>query len=195
MLVVTSFHFVSFVVQIDGLRMCKLSKEEFLNRTPGCVGDILYEHLQLLQHDAEQQTELDFPNNNGKQDDDSNSQSPSPQHHHHHHHHQQQRQHGEIRYEDLQVLQQDIRPKSEPDHAEFGHRFDNTRLNYSPPVATYDPYGNANAIYAAMAAFRPAYPPPMPGQTFSMYGGEHYQFPQHSAYANPSSLFHTQVSE
>ncbi len=38
---------------MDGKEMCKLSKEEFLDLTPGCVGDILYEHLQLLQHDAD----------------------------------------------------------------------------------------------------------------------------------------------
>ena len=40
--------------------MCQLTKDEFLDRTPGCVGDILYEHLQLLQHDAER-NELDSP--------------------------------------------------------------------------------------------------------------------------------------
>ncbi len=45
-----------FYLQMDGKEMCKLSKEEFLDRTPGCVGDILYEHLQLLQHDADRNT-------------------------------------------------------------------------------------------------------------------------------------------
>ena len=28
--------------------MCSLSKEAFLSKAPSCVGDILYEHLQLL---------------------------------------------------------------------------------------------------------------------------------------------------
>ncbi|TRY73703.1 hypothetical protein TCAL_00911 [Tigriopus californicus] len=34
--------------QLSGSEMCALSKESFMDQAPRCVGDILYEHLQLL---------------------------------------------------------------------------------------------------------------------------------------------------
>lgn len=34
--------------QLSGAEMCDLSKESFMDQAPRCVGDILYEHLQLL---------------------------------------------------------------------------------------------------------------------------------------------------
>ena len=36
---------------MNGNEMCQLSKAEFLDRTPGYAGDILYEHLTILQRD------------------------------------------------------------------------------------------------------------------------------------------------
>ena len=87
---------------MDGQEMCKLGKEEFLDQTPGCVGDILYEHLQLLQQEAER-NEMNSPtttettetiirmNNNIK---DQNSCENSLQ-----------QQQGEVLYEELQLLQ------------------------------------------------------------------------------------------
>ena len=33
--------------------MCALSREEFCGRTPSFVGDILWEHLVLLQQDVD----------------------------------------------------------------------------------------------------------------------------------------------
>jgi Sterile alpha motif (SAM)/Pointed domain len=168
--------------------MCKLSKEEFLDRTPGCVGDILYEHLQLLQQDAEERSESEFANNNIKHNvNHSHTSSPQPQ----------QQQQGDLLYEELQLLQQDphaIKPvmtKIEPQQSEFVDRYDDARLNYSPPMSSYEAYGNVNALYAAMAVCRPPYPQSMSGQPFSMYS-DHYQLPQHSSYSTP--FFHNQVS-
>lgn len=34
--------------QLSGSQMCTLSREAFLEVTPGCVGDILYQHLQQM---------------------------------------------------------------------------------------------------------------------------------------------------
>ena len=186
---------------MDGLSMCMLSKEEFLDRTPGCVGDILYEHLQLLQHDAEEQrSESEYSANNNvnvsiKQNGSNVRQSLSPQQQQH----QQQQQHGDVLYDELQLLQEvqaskpTVVTKVEPQQMDFVDRYDDPRLNYSPPMSSYDAFGHANAIYAAMAAFRPNYPPPamQPNQPFSMYT-DHYMVPQHSSYN--SAFFHNQVS-
>ena len=38
--------------QVSGKEMCAMSREQFCDQTPGCVGDILYNHLHLLQQDA-----------------------------------------------------------------------------------------------------------------------------------------------
>jgi hypothetical protein len=54
---------------MDGVSMCKLSKEAFLDRTPGCVGDILYEHLQQLQDDAALNAATPPPTDNNDDDD------------------------------------------------------------------------------------------------------------------------------
>ena len=37
---------------MTGLEMCDLTREQFEKRTPGYVGDILHEHLAILQQDA-----------------------------------------------------------------------------------------------------------------------------------------------
>ena len=42
------------IFQMDGRAIWQLSKEEFANKTPGGVGDILYEHLRILQTESEQ---------------------------------------------------------------------------------------------------------------------------------------------
>ena len=34
---------------MEGKEMCSLSKEEFLERTPPFMGDILWEHLEIMQ--------------------------------------------------------------------------------------------------------------------------------------------------
>ena len=195
----TKTKFFVFLLQMDGLSMCMLSKEEFLDRTPGCVGDILYEHLQLLQHDAEEQrSESEYANNNVKLNGSSIRQSLSPQQQQPQHQ-QLQQQHGDVLYEELQLLQE-VQPskpvvvtKVEPQQMNFVDRYDYPRLNYSPPMPACDAFGRANAIYAAMAALGPNYPPPamQPNQPFSMYA-DHYQLPQHSSYN--SSFFHHQVS-
>ncbi len=36
--------------------MCRLDREGFMRRTPGYVGDILYEHLQMLKQEGAAQT-------------------------------------------------------------------------------------------------------------------------------------------
>ena len=36
---------------MNGREMCELDREEFVTRTPGYAGDILYEHLIILQQD------------------------------------------------------------------------------------------------------------------------------------------------
>ena len=61
--------------QMDGKEMCDLTREQFEKRTPGYVGDILHEHLAILQQDA-----LDH------EDQPVNFSM-------HHHHHQQTEQH------------------------------------------------------------------------------------------------------
>jgi hypothetical protein len=38
--------------------MCQLNREDFMNKTPSYVGDILYEHLQMLKQHGEQQLQL-----------------------------------------------------------------------------------------------------------------------------------------
>ena len=185
--------------------MCKLSKDDFLDRTPGCVGDILFEHLQLLQQDSESRSPpppMTMTTTSAIQHiiPAHSNQLQQQQHHHHHHLQQQQHQHqrDEIFYEDLHLMQPQMSvkalvvPKTE---VEFSQRYgDDARINCSPPMPTYDhPYGNASAIYAAMAAFRPSYHAPVPSQPFSMYPGEPYQFPHHSAAYNPH-FSHGQVS-
>jgi len=41
--------------KLTGKEMCGLKKEDFCNRAPHFVGDILWEHLQLLQQDVEKE--------------------------------------------------------------------------------------------------------------------------------------------
>lgn len=36
-------------LNMDGKEMCSLAKEEFLSRTPPFMGDILWEHLDIMQ--------------------------------------------------------------------------------------------------------------------------------------------------
>ena len=36
-------------LQLTGLQLCALSKEEFLMRVPAYTGDVLYSHLNLLK--------------------------------------------------------------------------------------------------------------------------------------------------
>jgi len=80
-------------LSIPGLEICELDREGFMQRTPSYVGDILYEHLQILKQSE---------NNNAEEDEDlldvgeAPSQHPQQQLHqqlpypHHYHHHQQQ---------------------------------------------------------------------------------------------------------
>ena len=42
---------ISIFTQMNGREMCELAREEFVIRTPGYAGDILYEHLIILQQD------------------------------------------------------------------------------------------------------------------------------------------------
>jgi hypothetical protein len=71
----------------------------------------------------------------------------------------------------------------------FGHRYDDMRINYSPPVSAYDLYGQA--IYAAFRAPQyTAMPAPQMFAPASVYS-DHYQFPQHpSLYQSHVSHFH-----
>ena len=89
---------------MDGHEMCKLGKEEFLDRTPGCVGDILYEHLQLLQIDAERNenessSETSSANNRSTNNNFKGEIGRDISL-------QQQQQQGTVLYEELQLLQQ-----------------------------------------------------------------------------------------
>ena len=207
---------------MSGFEMCQLTKDEFLDRTPGCVGDILYEHLQLLQHDAER-NEVDSPPvstttttmeeqpqdlsesqiNNSSNQSQIEYENMQPLHRNSK---QQQHVDSSLTNNNISIKEQpqDLNDSnsnlsSSPQHQqqlEYSSRsFEDLRqmpLHYS----NYDtsPYGNS--IYAAMAAFRTPYPA-MPSQHQNQFLGgnpysDHYQFQAHSAY-NPA-LFHGQVS-
>ncbi len=43
--------------RVDGLEMCSMGREKFLALAPDFVGDILFEHLQLLIDDHERRQE------------------------------------------------------------------------------------------------------------------------------------------
>ena len=207
---------------MSGYEMCQLTKDEFLDRTPGCVGDILYEHLQLLQHDAER-NEVDSPpvsttttTMEEQPQDLSESQINNSSNQ------------SQIEYENMQPLHHISKQQQHVDSSSTNNNISikeqpqdlndsNSNLSLSPqhqqqleyPSRTYDdlrqmplhysnydpsPYGNS--IYAAMAAFRTPYPA-MPNQHQNQFLGgnpysDHYQFQAHSAY-NPA-LFHGQVS-
>ena len=203
---------------MDGKEMCKLSKEEFLDRTPGCVGDILYEHLQLLQHDADRNESPAMTNNNDFKTEPHQDPQHSPLAS------SQGSVQDDIIYEQLMdhsngskhletsnnndnshsppppINNSNSPPNNVQPNPDFHHRsFEDVRqipINYSQ-TSNYDPssYGNAStAIYAAMNAFRSPYPPmasnPQQFLTPNPYS-DHYQFP-HSAY-NPA-MFQGHVS-
>ena len=66
---------------MSGKEMCGLSKEEFCSRAPVFVGDILWEHLVLLQQDVDREKAAlkNAPSNLSETSTDPVSLPPSPQ--------------------------------------------------------------------------------------------------------------------
>ncbi|CAB4067297.1 ETS1 [Lepeophtheirus salmonis] len=78
--------------EITGKELCSLQKSEFFRRAPGCVGDILYEHLNQLKQDAEKdklttlQSVAPTSSNQEVLTNLSSQIQPNPHHHQSHHH-------------------------------------------------------------------------------------------------------------
>ena len=90
--------------QIPGSEICELDREGFMQRTPSYVGDILYEHLQILKQQssaaaAEEEDEEDEDNIIDVGGEAAPSSHPQQQYHH---------------YQQQQQLQQPLYPYPYP---------------------------------------------------------------------------------
>ena len=80
------------MLQIPGVEICELDREGFMQRTPSYVGDILYEHLQILKQSEDANAREDTKEEAKEAEDEVDIVGEATSNNHPHHHHYQQHQ-------------------------------------------------------------------------------------------------------